>query len=81
VAIENARLFAEAQERLAMQARHRLARELHDSVSQALLSMTLETGAAQLAPQKDEADLVDDLGRHLPRLRELTETPWRRCAR
>ena len=49
VAFENPRLFAEAQERLAMEARHRLARELHDSVSQALFSMTLETGAAQLA--------------------------------
>ena len=57
VAIENARLFAEAQERLAMEARHRLARELHDSVSQALFSMTLETGAAQLALQQEGTDL------------------------
>ena len=57
VAIENARLFAEAQERLAMEARHRLARELHDSVSQALFSMTLETGAAQLALEREGTDL------------------------
>ena len=73
VAIENARLFAEAQERLAIEARHRLAGELHDSVSQALFSMTLETGAAQLALQTEGTDLVDDVGRRLTRLRELTE--------
>jgi signal transduction histidine kinase len=73
VAIENARLFAEAQERLAMEARHRLARELHDSVSQALFSMTLETGAAQLALQQEGTDVVDDVSRRLARLRELTE--------
>ena len=73
VAIENARLFAEAQERLAIEARHRLAGELHDSVSQALFSMTLETRAAQLALQQDQADLLEDVGRRLARLRELTE--------
>jgi signal transduction histidine kinase len=73
VAIENARLFAEAQERLAIEARHRLAGELHDSVSQALFSMTLETRAAQLALEQEQADLVDDVGRRLARLRELTE--------
>jgi len=73
VAIENARLFAEAQERLAMEARHRLAQELHDSVSQALFSMTLETRAAQLALQRRGTDTAVDLGRRLARLRELTE--------
>ena len=76
VAFENPRLFAEAQERLAIEARHRLARELHDSVSQALFSMTLETGAAQLALEREGTDLVglvNDLGRRLARLRELTD--------
>jgi signal transduction histidine kinase len=73
VAIENARLFAEAQERLAMEARHRLARELHDSVSQVLFSMTLETRAAQLALQQQGTDLSGDLGSRLARLQELTE--------
>ena len=39
--------------------------------------MTLETGAAQLALQKegtDLGDLVDDFGRRLARLRELTQS-------
>jgi signal transduction histidine kinase len=73
VAIENARLFSEAQQRLALEARHRLARELHDSVSQALFSMTMETRAAQLLLQR--ADLPDDgpLGEHLDHLRQLTQ--------
>jgi signal transduction histidine kinase len=73
VAIENARLFSEAQQRLALEARHRLARELHDSVSQALFSMTLETRAAQLLLQR--AGLPDDgpLGERLDLLRQLTQ--------
>lgn len=37
VTIENARLFSDARDRLALEERTRLARELHDSVSQALL--------------------------------------------
>jgi signal transduction histidine kinase len=73
VAIENARLFAEAQERLAMEARHRLARELHDSVSQALFSMTLETRAAQLALQREGTDPSGDMSGRLARLQQLTE--------
>ena len=56
VAIENARLFAEAQQRLAMEAQYRHARELHDSISQALFSMNLETRAAQLALEQKEID-------------------------
>jgi signal transduction histidine kinase len=73
VAIENARLFSEAQQRLALEARHRLARELHDSVSQALFSMTMETRAAQLLLQR--AGLPDDgpLAERLDHLRELTQ--------
>ena len=74
VAIENARLFGEAQERLAMEARHRLARELHDSVSQALFSMTLETRAAQLALQQQGTDPSGDLGSRLATLQQLTES-------
>ena len=73
VAIENARLFAEAQQRLAMEARHRLARELHDSISQALFSMNLETRAAQLALEQDVTDPSGDMAGRLARLRELTD--------
>ena len=73
VAIENARLFADAQERLAMEERNRLARELHDSVSQALFSMTLQTRAAQLALEKDGVDPRGAVASRLTTLRELTE--------
>ena len=73
VAIENARLFADAQERLAMEERNRLARELHDSVSQALFSMTLQTRAAQLALEKDGLDPRGSVASRLSMLRELTE--------
>lgn len=72
VAIENARLFAEAEERLALEERTRLARELHDSVSQALFAMTLETAAAQQVLTRAGAD-PKALGHRLTRLRELTE--------
>ena len=41
VAIENARLYEAARDRAALEERQRLARELHDSVTQALFSATL----------------------------------------
>jgi signal transduction histidine kinase len=72
IAIENARLFSEAQERLALEERTRLARELHDSVSQALFAMTMETAAAQHALDRTHAG-ADVLRERLLRLRELTE--------
>ena len=73
VAIENARLFAEAQQRLALEARHRLARELHDSVSQALFSMTLETRGAQLLLERAHLPADGPLGERLGNLRQLTQ--------
>ena len=73
VAIENARLFADAQQRLALEARHRLARELHDSVSQALFSMTLETRGAQLLLERSGLPADGPLGERLHNLRQLTQ--------
>ncbi|MCF6734382.1 GAF domain-containing sensor histidine kinase [Blastococcus sp. KM273129] len=73
VAIENARLFDEAQRRLALEARHRLARELHDSVSQALFSMTLETRTAQLLLERTGLPADGPLGERLSYLRQLTQ--------
>jgi signal transduction histidine kinase len=73
VAIENARLFAEAQQRLALEARHRLARELHDSVSQALFSMTLETRGAQLLLERAGLPSDGPLAERLGNLRQLTQ--------
>ena len=49
VAMINARLIVEADESSALRERSRLARDLHDSVSQALFSMTLHARTAQLA--------------------------------
>jgi len=46
VAIENARLYKQAQQLAVVEERNRLARELHDSVTQALYGMTLHAEAA-----------------------------------
>jgi signal transduction histidine kinase len=47
VAVRNAHLFRAAEQNAALVERHRLARDLHDSVSQALFSMTLHARTAQ----------------------------------
>jgi signal transduction histidine kinase len=55
VAVENARLFSDTRGKAALEERQRLARELHDSVSQALYGITLgiET-ARELLPDNPE---------------------------
>jgi PAS domain S-box-containing protein len=66
MAMENARLYEQAQDLAAMQERQRLARDLHDSVSQTLFSASL---AAQVLPRLWERQPVegqqclDELGR------------------
>lgn len=57
IAIENARLFERAQGVAALEERQRLARELHDSVSQALYGIALgaRTAKAQLERDPDKA--------------------------
>ena len=65
VAVTNARLAAAIE-------RSRLARELHDSVSQALFSMTMHARAAQLAMAKADLDERSPLGRSIVQLAELT---------
>jgi signal transduction histidine kinase len=48
-AIENARLYAQAQQAAVLEERHRLARDLHDSVTQILYSVTMYAEAATRA--------------------------------
>jgi len=71
VAVTNARLAAEARQAAALVERSRLARDLHDSVSQGLFSMTLHAGAAQLAMA--QTGLVQDgaLGQSIAELAQL----------
>ncbi len=68
IAIENARLYGQAQELAALEERNRIAHDLHDAVSQTLWSATL---VADMLPSRWEKDPV--AGRlDLDTLRRLT---------
>jgi signal transduction histidine kinase len=66
-------LVDEASQVAALEERQRLARELHDSVSQALFSMTLHLRAVQLALQREGGSPDGQVARGLAELRELTQ--------
>ena len=72
VAVENARLYAHSRELAAMEERARLARELHDSITQALFSMTLHARTAELALARDGLDHDGPVARAIGQLLELT---------
>jgi signal transduction histidine kinase len=55
VAVENARLFLDAEAKAALEERQRLARELHDSVSQALYGIGLGARTARALLDRDPA--------------------------
>ena len=57
-AVENARLFTEAQGKAVLEERHRLARALHDSVTQSLYGLTLFAQAALDLSGMRETDKV-----------------------
>jgi signal transduction histidine kinase len=69
IAIENARLYAQAQELAALEERQKLARELHDSVSQALYGISLGAHAARTALERDP----DGVGEPLDYVLSLAE--------
>jgi signal transduction histidine kinase len=58
----------------AVEERHRIARDLHDSVSQALFSMTLHTRAAQKVLKREGGSLSGQLEPTLDAIGELTRS-------
>lgn len=61
VAVQNARLLAEAQSKAGLEERQRLARELHDSVSQALYGIALGARTARALAKEDPEQLTEPL--------------------
>ena len=72
VAVENSRLFGDAESHATLVERQRLARELHDSVSQALFSMTLHARTAERHLASRATDEHDPLALSIATLSELT---------
>jgi signal transduction histidine kinase len=72
VAVINARLSTQAAAAAALVERGRLARELHDSVTQGLFSMTMHARAAQLSMVAAGIDGNGPLGRSIEQVAELT---------
>jgi PAS domain S-box-containing protein len=69
--LENARLFAEASAKAALEERQKLARELHDSVSQALYGISLGLQSATLSLQGSQ---LQSSQAELAYARQMTET-------
>ncbi len=61
IAAENASLLVEAREKAALEERQRLARELHDSVSQALYGIALGARTARTLIDRDPKQAVEPL--------------------
>jgi signal transduction histidine kinase len=74
VAMENAELYEQAQKLAAAEERQRLARDLHDSVTQALYGVTLYAEAANRLLQVGE---VEQATEHLNDLRETAQEALR----
>ena len=75
IAVDNARMFAGLQLRAAEHERARLARDLHDSVSQALFSLTMQARGIELGVAAGDPD--PDLVLQLTELRELAQSALR----
>lgn len=68
IAIEHAQLHQQAQKLAVIEERQRLARELHDSVTQALYSVTLYADATRMAMSTGKQELAKE---HLQELRNM----------
>lgn len=69
IAIENAHLYDRSRSLAIMEERNRLARELHDSVTQTIFSITLATESARILLEKDASRVPD----RLERLHEMAQ--------
>jgi signal transduction histidine kinase len=74
VAVENARLYEQAQQLAVVQERNRLARDLHDSVTQALYGVTLYAEATARQLSSGEIDLAAS---HLSEIRNTAQESLR----
>jgi len=74
VAVENARLYEQAQQLAIMKERNRLARDLHDSVTQSLYGATLYAEAAARQLMSGE---VEKAAAHLREIRETAQEALR----
>ncbi|GAC1515383.1 MAG: PAS domain S-box protein [Chloroflexota bacterium] len=72
IAVENARLYEQAQRWAATEERSRLARDLHDSVTQALFSMTLHARTTRMHLDRQGIDASSPLGTSIQQLSDLT---------
>jgi signal transduction histidine kinase len=70
VAIENARLYDKSKELAVLEERNRLARELHDSVTQSLYSLVLFTEGWRRMVRNDGAEKVEE---YLSRIGEIAQ--------
>lgn len=74
IAVDNAWLYREAEELAVLQERHRLARDLHDSVTQLLSSIQLLAESSRRAAESGDAKRSRD---HLSRLNEVARQALR----
>jgi len=74
IAIENARLYEQARKLAVMEERNRLARDLHDSVTQAVYSVTLYAEAATRLLSAGQTEMAAD---HLRELRSTSQQALR----
>jgi signal transduction histidine kinase/HAMP domain-containing protein len=74
IAIQNAQLYEQAQQVATLEERQRLARELHDSVTQALYGVTLYAEAAARLLSAGDAELASN---HLREVRQTAQEALR----
>ena len=72
VAVENARLLVQEHDKARLEERQRLARELHDSVTQALFSISLVARSTEVLMERDGKHTGEVMG-NMADLRQLTQ--------